>query len=133
MSEFNEAEAMLRMAEMDFRALTGMENGAVFADEIFGFHVQQAIEKGLKAWLCALVGQYPLTHDLNRLLKLLENRDCDMDKYYPLTQYSIFSVQARYEEGLLSIEEPLDRPALIAEVQNLLEHVHKTIQSHKPK
>ena len=48
------------------------------------------------------------------------------------TQYSIFAVQARYEEGLLFTEEPLVRPLLITEVQDLLEHVHQTIQSRKP-
>lgn len=40
MSAIEEAESMLRMAYMDFRALTGMENREIFADEIFGFHVQ---------------------------------------------------------------------------------------------
>ena len=56
----------------DFSALTGMLDSALFADEIFGFHVQQAIEKGLKAWLCACGADYPPTHDLARLLTLLE-------------------------------------------------------------
>ena len=131
MSALEEADVMLRMAYMDFRALTGMENREIFADEIFGFHMQQAIEKGLKAWLCVLIGEYPLTHDLHRLLRLLENNGCEMERYYSLTQYSIFAVQARYEEGLFT-EEPLDRPSLISEVQDFLEHIHKIIQSHKP-
>ena len=72
MNAIEDAKAMLRMAYLDFRALTGMEN-----------------------------------------------RD-------------IFAVQARYEEGLLFTEEPLDRPSLITEVQDLLEHVEQTIQSSKP-
>ena len=129
MSVVEEAKTLLRMAYMDFRALTGMGDTEVFADEIFGFHAQQAIEKALKAWLCFLAEQYPLTHDLHRLLKLIENRSCEVERYYPMTQYSIFAVQARYEEGLLSTEEPLDRPQVIAEVQDLLVHIEKIINT----
>ena len=72
MADFEHARAMLRMAHKDFNALTGMLDSALFADEIFGFHVQQAIEKGLKAWLCTRGADYPPTHDLARLLTLLE-------------------------------------------------------------
>jgi len=43
------AHALLEMARKDVRALTGMTDPEVFADEIFGFHAQQAIEKALKA------------------------------------------------------------------------------------
>jgi HEPN domain-containing protein len=49
MADFEHAQAMLRMAHKDFNALTGMLDNTVFADEIFGFHVQQTVEKALKA------------------------------------------------------------------------------------
>ena len=39
MSDIEHAQAMLRMAQRDLRALRGMQNAEVFADEIFGFHV----------------------------------------------------------------------------------------------
>ena len=45
------AQDLLRMARKDFDALRGMLDHPLFADEIFGFHAQQAIEKSLKAWL----------------------------------------------------------------------------------
>jgi hypothetical protein len=41
--------AMLRMAYKDLNALTGMLDKSLFAYEIFGFHVQQAVEKALFA------------------------------------------------------------------------------------
>jgi hypothetical protein len=53
MADFEHDRAILRMAHKDFNALSGMLDNAVFADEIFGFHVQQTLEKALKAWLCA--------------------------------------------------------------------------------
>jgi hypothetical protein len=52
MADLEHARSMLRMARKDFNALVGMRGNPLFADEIFGFHVQQAVEKALKAWLC---------------------------------------------------------------------------------
>ena len=40
--------SLLTVARKDFDALRGMENNDLFADEIFGFHAQQAVEKTLK-------------------------------------------------------------------------------------
>ena len=42
------ARALLEMARKDARALSGMQDREVFADEIFGFHAQQAVGKALK-------------------------------------------------------------------------------------
>ena len=68
MADLEQARAMLRMAYKDFNALIGMQENPLFADEIFGFHVQQAVEKSLKAWLCTCgEGIYPITHELARL------------------------------------------------------------------
>lgn len=61
------------MAERDYRALCGMDDVVVFSDEIFGFHVQQAVEKALKAWLSHLGVSYPKRHDLDELAALLED------------------------------------------------------------
>ena len=66
------ARGLLAMAQMDFDAMRGMLGNPLFADEIFGFHAQQAIEKSLKAWLALSSVNFPLTHDLSRLLALLE-------------------------------------------------------------
>ena len=68
MSDIKQADAMLRMAYRDLKALGGMLDADVFADEIFGFHVQQMVEKCLKAWMCVLGITYPFTHQINRLL-----------------------------------------------------------------
>ena len=70
MSDIKQAQAMLRMAHRDLNALRGMQNAEVFADEIFGFHVQQAVEKSLKAWMCTVGITYPFTHQISRLLVL---------------------------------------------------------------
>ena len=68
MVNYEEAYLLLTAASRDFRALQGTMDPGVFADEIFGFHAQQAAEKALKAWLSALDVEYPRTHDLTMLL-----------------------------------------------------------------
>ncbi len=97
-----------------------MLGNALFADEIFGFHVQQAVEKTLKAWLCAYAVDYPLTHDLARLLTMLEKLGVDVKLFWPLVQFTIFAVQARYEDGLSALDEPLERAVEIENVRSLL-------------
>ena len=111
---------LLEMARKDFDALRGMDINPLFADEIFGFHAQQAIEKSFKAWLAQIDVEYPLTHDLSRLLLLLEESGQDVTDYWPLVEFNVFAVQARYESGLMAQEEPLDRKFIIATIDQLL-------------
>jgi HEPN domain-containing protein len=120
MSAPEHAKALLSIARKDADALRGMIGNPLFADEIFGFHAQQAIEKALKAWLASLSVDFPLTHDLSRLLGLLEDTGAEMADYWPLVEFTVYAVQARYEAGLLEAEEPLNRVDVTAEVERLL-------------
>lgn len=96
MSDLDEARALLGAAERDLRALTGMTDTAIFADEIFGFHAQQAAEKLLKVWLTLLRERYPLTHDLDHLLRLVQIREPDAGQFEDLVEYNPYAVQFRY-------------------------------------
>jgi HEPN domain-containing protein len=128
MGDLEHAASLLRMAHKDFNALLGMQGNPLFADEIFGFHVQQAVEKALKAWLCTYgSGSYPLTHELARLFSLLENQAAEVEEFWPLVQYTMFAVQARYEEGIADLDEPIDRVAEIRNVSALLTRVEKLL------
>jgi len=128
MADLEHASSLLRMAHKDFNALVGMQGNSLFADEIFGFHVQQAAEKALKAWLCTYgSGSYPLTHELARLFSLLENQGAEVEPFWTLVQYTMFAVQARYEEGLDDLDEPIDRTGEIRNVSALLTCVEKLI------
>ncbi|QOJ20559.1 MAG: HEPN domain-containing protein [Gammaproteobacteria bacterium] len=131
MADLDRARAMLRMAHKDFNALIGMQDNPLFADEIFGFHIQQAVEKALKAWLCIHTDTYPMTHELARLLALLELQGIEVNAYWPLVQYTIFAVQARYEEGITELDEPIDRKVEILNVHTLLTHVEHAIVAHE--
>jgi|APFre7841882590_1041340.scaffolds.fasta_scaffold61805_2 HEPN domain-containing protein len=119
MSAVEHARALLKSAYRDFRALTGMQDSGLFADEIFGFHAQQAIEKGLKAWIAGLEIEYPRTHDISLLLTILQNHAQDMEPFWELVAYNAFAVQLRYE-GLDMDDEQLARDTVIDDVQCLL-------------
>ena len=112
----------MRMANKDFDALIGMvQDSKVFADEIFGFHTQQAIEKALKAWICMLDISYPLSHQIARLLTILENSGENVELFWPLEQHTAFAVQARDEAGVAVLTT--QRATVIEEVQLLLDRV----------
>lgn len=122
MSELKHARALLELAEKDLKALKGMGDADTFADEVFGFHAQQAVEKTLKAWLAFLGQEYPLTHNLARLLALLEEKETGVDEFWDLTEYTAYAVEYRY--GVLDIAEALlDRPGVIYKVQDLMHRV----------
>ena len=99
MNEIDDARAMLLMAEKNLRALKGMGDATVFDDEIFGFHVQQAIEKSLKAWIIAIGVAFPFIHNLARLLAILEESGCDVESFWNLVEYTAYAVNFRYDAG----------------------------------
>lgn len=83
--------------------------------------MQQAIEKALKAWLVLLGETPPLTHDLNRLLRLLELHGVNIAPFQELAQFTIYAVQFRYDPT----SEPLglDRPLFHRTLHDLLSAV----------
>ena len=122
MSDPKQARVLLEAAERDVSALRGMGDVAVFADEIFGFHVQQAAEKLFKAWLALLGETYPLTHDLTELLELLTTRESAATRFDGLIDYTPYAVQFRY-----GADDPeagsLDRSEALGQADALLEAV----------
>ena len=127
MSDLKQARALLEAAERDYSALRGMEDAAVFADEIFGFHAEQAVEKSLKA-LLALHGQtYPATHDLARLVDMLKAHDAEAARFDDLVEYTPYAVQFRYIAGDPGAM-PLDRDTAVQRVEVLLEEVRRRLE-----
>ena len=58
-----------------------MRQSDQISDEVFGFHIQQAAEKSLKAWLALLGEVYPLTHNLELFLDRLDDRGVCCDAF----------------------------------------------------
>ncbi len=122
MSDVKCARMLLEASERDIEALRGMGDASTFADEIFGFHVEQAAEKLLKAWLALLGETYPLTHDLELLFNLLQERGVAASICSALIEYTPYAVQFRYEA--IGVEAaPIDRQEGLFLVESLLAQV----------
>ena len=122
MSDPKQAQVLLEAAERDVAALRGMGDTAVFADEIFGFHVQQAAEKLFKAWLASLGETYPLSHDLAALLDLLSARGVNVVGFDELVDFTRYAVRLRYA-GADPGAHSIDRGKSLEQVETLLDAV----------
>lgn len=122
------AAILARKATEDAVALREFEGNPEIADSILGFHAQQAIEKWLKAVLAGNGVDYEYTHDLRRLIELLETTDIT----FPLdtrdvVMFTEFAVPLRYEDLLDA--EPLDRSAAVALVNEVGEWANSVLDS----
>ncbi|MEI6208097.1 MAG: HEPN domain-containing protein [Desulfuromonadales bacterium] len=127
MSVSDTAISMQTMAGKDLTALRGMMDTSSFADEIFGFHAQQAVEKSLKAWITVVGDAFGFTHDIELLLMHLKRLGVDADRFSDLIELSAFAVQFRYAE--LDVDDvPLDRYSIISKVTDLFSHVQTMLE-----
>jgi len=85
-----------------------------------GFHLQQAVEKSLKAWLALKRVDYPKTHDLNPLFGLLEDEGEDIELFWSLLELNPFAVQFRYE---VADEDFTDFEQVAQLARDLLTHI----------
>ena len=122
MSDARCAGMLAEAAERDIEALRVMRRSEGIPDEVFGFHVQQAAEKLLRAWIALLGERYPLTHSIETLLALLADRGAATERFRGLTAYTPYAVEFRYA-GVGPDAEPIDRDGAVALVEALLERV----------
>lgn len=103
-----QARLLLRKARQDVVVVARAVSDPEIADEIVGFHAQQAGEKCLKAVLCARSVSYRRTHDLQELYDLLHDAGVALpDMVHELVAWSPFAVAYRYEDWPTS--DPVDR------------------------
>ena len=106
-----------------------MMDKTIFAEEIFGFHAQQAVEKSLKGWLALIGVNFPLIHDLEELFALLKDQGQAVpDIFQSLVDLTDFSVQFRYDT-YIDFEDELDRDEVIQKVQNFVDHVEQLLNN----
>ncbi len=115
-----DAALMLRIAERDLKAARGMLDPGAFEEASWGYNVQQATEKALKAWITFLGHDYPRTHDLAFLCRLISDCGGDPSSFLPLVRFSPFGTRLRYDEV-----DPLglDRSLWNQLCADLLDHV----------
>ena len=125
--EFFHTLVLVETAERNLSALRGMGDPGVFAEKIFGFHAQQAIEKSFMAWIALMGGVYPITHDLALLLAALKTHNPEAARFAGLTVYTRDAVPLR-DAAANPGGRPLDRPGVIPRVAALVERVRSAIE-----
>lgn len=115
-----EVARLLRVARRDLKMARRLVDPDV-EEASWGWATQQCLEKTLKAWLHAVGTKPPQTHDLARLLLLLQEAGVDITELLPLRAFSTFAVQSRYDDE--PDELGLDRTAWCAQAEALIEQV----------
>jgi HEPN domain-containing protein len=98
------AKTLFRIAEGDFQTakiLLKYPGGRV---ENSLFHIQQAMEKALKALLCHHKLPIPMTHDLGALLGALPDKLPALPQGSNLTAFTEFATVRRYEEAIYELD-----------------------------
>ncbi|MCZ6553652.1 MAG: HEPN domain-containing protein, partial [SAR324 cluster bacterium] len=117
------AGLMLQKAREDAYVLARSIDDPAMPEWVLGFHAQQAVEKALKAVLCARDLQHPRTHDLSELLDLVRDAGIalppDEDQLPELTP---FGTQFRYEPFTSSDpDQKLDRVRVMSQVERTIQ------------
>lgn len=107
----SEPEGLLRIAIVDLETAEASSDPAVFREGAWGFWLQQAVEKAIKAWLLQLVGDPPLTHD---------------QRLEPLAQLTVYAVQFRYDADPTPLG--LDREAFNRQAKELITRVQALVR-----
>ena len=115
-----EETRLLRIARRDLKMARKLLDPDV-EEPSWGWAAQQCLEKTLKAWLHIKGVQPPTTHDIARLLLLLQKAGVDITELKPLRAFSTFAVQCRYDDD--PDELGLDRAAWCNRAEALIEHV----------
>ncbi|MGH6627380.1 MAG: HEPN domain-containing protein [Burkholderiaceae bacterium] len=113
------AELLLEAARQDLAAARLLAPAPGIGDAMVGFHLQQAVEKSLKAVLSAHGIEFRRTHDLVLLLELLSDKGLPPPPEADwLDELNPYAVEARY--GTIE-PEGLDRPRALRTSAQVLE------------
>lgn len=100
-------EIFLIKAKQDFVLVEQVINNQDVVDEIKHFHLQQSVEKALKALLSFKGTQFPKTHDLEDLIDLAAENNISLPEYIDiLTELTPYAVEFRYSLNFDSLREP---------------------------
>ena len=106
-------QTLLKRAETDLLNATILRDSTLGNPESIGFHVQQAIEKSLKAILVFHVIDYPRTHSIAELTQLVSDNNIHLPAaFLDSNRYTSYARDLKY--GELSPNEEFDFDEAIA-------------------
>ncbi|HVM34191.1 MAG TPA: HEPN domain-containing protein [Actinomycetota bacterium] len=100
--------------------MTKVVDDSEISDDLFGFHVQQAVEKYVKAVLAVQQSRPKQTHDLAALLEEVRDQGIDVpDEVLAAAAWTPYAVRNRYP--FLGAAPSIDRRAAIELVRAVRE------------
>ena len=118
---------LLAKASQDELAARQLATDPRIGDAVVGFHIQQAVEKRLKALLIFHAIPYRRTHDLLELMdQLISHGHPVIETLEALQEMTPFAVEYRYESLDEYEEAPLDRERAL----RLLADLELWVQKH---
>ena len=94
-------------------------DNASIADDVIGFHAQQAVEKAMKAVLAIHGVQFPRTHDLGFLLELADRDGVRIpDVVVEARWLTPWSAEFRYDDP--PVPDDMDRNASLRSAEQAL-------------
>lgn len=118
------AKLLLQKAREDLSAAQALVATEDQADHVIGFHLQQAVEKSLKAVLAARMAEIPRTHDLGYLVELLENLGTEVPKPVALSDWlTPWGVLFRYDDN----PDDLDRDKALEAATTTISFADQTV------
>lgn len=121
---------LLAKAGQDELAARQLAADARIGDEVVGFHIQQAVEKRLKALLTFHAIPYRRTHDLLELIdQLISHGHPVTVTLEALQELTPFAVEYRYESLDQYQDAPLDRGRALHLLSELEIWIHEQMRS----
>jgi HEPN domain-containing protein len=122
MPPHDRALELLRLAQRDERGAHVLQTDPSIDHSLSGFHYQQAAEKMLKALLAEQDIDFPKTHDLAKLIQLVEQNGYEIPvSKHDLRKLSPFAATVRYEEDMLPPLDLVETEALIRQLRTWTE------------
>jgi HEPN domain-containing protein len=119
----------VKKAMQDFLAAKTLSENVLIANEIIGFHIQQAIEKGMKALLASHSVNFRKTHDIRELMDLAsENSIIIPEKFTIIDEWTPYGVELRYDDIPVGIPT-FDRQKVIKDTDEFLSWVKDQIRA----
>ena len=120
---------LLAKATQDELAARQLAADPRIGDAVVGFHIQQAVEKRLKALLAFYAIPYRRTHDLLELMdQLISSGHPVTGALEALQEMTPFAVEYRYESLDQYEDAPLDREQALGLLSDLEAWVQEQIQ-----
>lgn len=132
MRDIKHAQSLFNIASRDFKAAKAMLNPEDFDDPVFGFQIQQSVEKLLKAWLSLKGVAYTKTHDLESLAELLADAGVQLPEEIQnaLSDITMYAVIMRYLDTPY-LDEPIDRPYMLKLAGHLIQTFEQVLQDER--